>query len=211
MPTAASRKCEFYIDKLCFGGDVKFYPIVLTADQVAKYNLPRIPIKETERRAARFEDQHGAGAVELDALEAIYPGELASIVRKEILRYYDPTLSWRIYDAKSLLRNELEDIQTDVYSEYDAQIKAIEDEYSQIAAEFTQRLTGINERVSAVWQAISDDLDAKMPDVNDYDVPEPLLADEKPSALYDSKRGYLEQIACYKAFQGKDAPEVTNE
>jgi hypothetical protein len=49
--------------------------------------LPRIPIKETEKRSEAFEQRHGEGATELDALEALHPGVLARILEQEIGRY----------------------------------------------------------------------------------------------------------------------------
>ncbi len=52
--------------------DVRVFPVVLTLDQVQYYQLPRTPIKETERRRGGFEGRYGEDAVELDALEALY-------------------------------------------------------------------------------------------------------------------------------------------
>jgi hypothetical protein len=49
--------------------DIKLIPLALTRDQVITYQLPRIPIKESDGRRAGFEERYGAGAVELDALE----------------------------------------------------------------------------------------------------------------------------------------------
>jgi hypothetical protein len=46
-------------------------PLALTLAQVQQYRLPRIPIKESDRRKPGFEDTYGEGAVELDALEAL--------------------------------------------------------------------------------------------------------------------------------------------
>src|SRR3954452_3240576 len=49
-------------------------------------------LKETERRAARFEERHGEGGTDLDALEALPAGALDRILRREVERYYDGTL-----------------------------------------------------------------------------------------------------------------------
>jgi len=43
-------------------------------------------------REQRFESTFGAGAVELDALEALHPGLLARIVRDHVSIYHDPAL-----------------------------------------------------------------------------------------------------------------------
>ena len=74
MPVAVSRKMEYFVRTLGLSVDVRVFPVVLTLDQVHYYSLPRTPIKETERRRLGFETRHGEGAVELDALEALYPG-----------------------------------------------------------------------------------------------------------------------------------------
>ena len=66
---------------------------------VVQYRLPRTPIKATERRAARFEERFGAGATELDALEALHPGVLRDILVAEIERYYDGSLNEQIEEV----------------------------------------------------------------------------------------------------------------
>jgi hypothetical protein len=74
--------------------DVRLQPIALTLPQVKSYRLPRTPIKPSERRKAssstgsghRFENRFGRGVVELDALEALYPGKLAGIVETAICK-----------------------------------------------------------------------------------------------------------------------------
>lgn len=45
MPVAIARKAEWLaLDKDL---DIRLYPIVLNAEQIAHYNLPRVPIKES--------------------------------------------------------------------------------------------------------------------------------------------------------------------
>jgi hypothetical protein len=70
MPVSVARKIEHILrrdghDDL----DIRIDPLVLTAEQVERYRLPRIPIKETDARKRHFEARFGTGAVELDALE----------------------------------------------------------------------------------------------------------------------------------------------
>ena len=43
---------------------------------------------QTELRREKFEERFGAGANELDALEALHPGVLAEIVEQAILRFH---------------------------------------------------------------------------------------------------------------------------
>src|SRR5438270_1797657 len=73
MPVAVSRKIEYFVRTLGLDLDVRLFPVVLTLDQVQYYELPRTPIKETERRRGGLEDRYGQAAVEVDALEALHP------------------------------------------------------------------------------------------------------------------------------------------
>jgi hypothetical protein len=100
MPVAVARQLEFWCDRFAPGIDVKLTPLALTAEQVAEYALPRVPIKEEDRRRAGFEETHGQGAVELDALEALYPGSLGAIVEGAIAAYREPRLRGRLAEAE---------------------------------------------------------------------------------------------------------------
>ena len=110
MPVSVARKAEYFIRKDDLDLDVRLFPVVMTVDQVRHYNLPRTPIKETERLKQSFEHQHGTGAIELDALEALYPGELRRILSGYIEQYYDTTLSDRVMEARSALYDEMGDV-----------------------------------------------------------------------------------------------------
>ena len=88
MPVAIARKIEWLVRNYAPEVDIQVRPILLTYEQCVRYPLPRTPIKETERRAASFEARFGEGATELDALEALHPGELRRIIEREIGRYY---------------------------------------------------------------------------------------------------------------------------
>ena len=68
----------------------------------------------SERRAGKFEERFGEGATELDALEALHPGELAEIVTTEVGRYLDPTLGDRVWEAKWEVNRRLEEIEDEV-------------------------------------------------------------------------------------------------
>lgn len=68
IPCAMARKVEHEIDRRQLDLDIQVRPVVLTHEQCVRYNLPRTPIKEGERRAPGFEERYGEGATELDAL-----------------------------------------------------------------------------------------------------------------------------------------------
>src|SRR5262249_46457811 len=81
------------------GADVKLTPLVLTQEQVRHYSLPRVPIKEADSRRGNFEQAYGEGAVELDALEALFPGRLENLVRAAVAPYRDTTFEERLAEA----------------------------------------------------------------------------------------------------------------
>ena len=89
--------------------DVQLYQIALTQDQCNEFRLPRIPIKSSDAGKCNFERRHGCGAVELDALEVLHPGELVQIVSDAFELLYDHKIGEELYRFKSKLRDEIYD------------------------------------------------------------------------------------------------------
>jgi hypothetical protein len=203
MPLAIGRKLEYFIRTLGLQVDVRLFSLVLTPRQVATYSLPRTPIKESERRRAGFEERHGGGATELDALEALRPGELERILVRAIRQYYDTSLNNRVYDARRELERTLIDLRQEVLEEHNSEIEALRNRYEAIRAEFAQRVQDYNEDLSSLWATITEDMQGRTPDLDEYPIPDGTEADELGDGLYNSDRSYLEQIEAYKAFQGK--------
>jgi hypothetical protein len=72
MPASVSRKIEFEIrerDDL----DIELFPLALTHEQCVRYQLPRTPLKETDRCATAFEATFGEGATELGCFRGASP------------------------------------------------------------------------------------------------------------------------------------------
>ncbi len=203
MPVAVSRKLEYFVRNDGLDVDARLFPVVLTAEQVRRYQLPRTPIKESEKRRDHFEQQYGTGAVELDALEALQPGALQRILRGYIERYYDTDLADRVQGAREQVERELRAMRREVLNRYAGDIAAVREQLDAIRADYAPRMAAYSEQVQALWQAVSADLRAAMPDLDDYPLPDARDADEIGDGLYNSERDYLDQIDAYKAFQGK--------
>lgn len=193
MPVAVARKAEWLIARDDLDVDLRLFPIVLTAEQVAEYNLPRTPIKDSELRKASFEQRHGAGATELDALEALHPGELGQIVWREITRYRDGMLQRRFDEARAIVMAKLLPIQKEVHAEHKESVTALRGEYEDIV----EQLDAWMEHAEQVQEAIQADLIARMPRIGITPVPQPDVAEE-PEALFDSRRCYAAQLFAYK-------------
>lgn len=204
MPVAASRKIEFLQHLTGSQADIQLYPIALTHDQCVAYQLDRTPIKDSERRKGKFELQYGTGATELDALEAKHKGELAKLLEREILKFYDTDLKERTDDAREELQDELERVQDAVKDSHD--ISSLEDEYEQLKSEFEEwkaaKWVPFAERLLEAYQGIEQDLDDNIPDIEDYPLPEGREV-ETTDSLYCSTRDYLEQISAYSDFTGR--------
>jgi len=203
MPVSVSRKVEYFVRTLGLDVDVRVFPVILTLEQVQYYQLPRTPIKDTERRRGGFEERYGEGAVELDALEALYPGELQNVLSQCISSYYDTTLAERTQEVQARLERDLDLIWQQVTSRFSGDIEALRAVHAQLQQEFGSRMASYGEQVQAVWQAMRSELDLSVPNVGYYPLPAPAFSGEFGDGLYNSERDYLEQIEAYKQFQGK--------
>jgi len=95
-----------------------------------------VPIKETEKRSEAFQQQHGInGAVELDALESLHPGELAKLLEQEILRFRDNAIEKRFRDKRYEVRQELEQKSGDIQKNHD--VDELREEYDEILEELS--------------------------------------------------------------------------
>ncbi len=107
MPISVGRKIEWFIRSAFPEKDIRLKPLVLTKEQCVKFQLPRTPIKVSEKRKRDFEERHGEGATELDALEALHPGELAKILVKAMSPYYDQGADEDVRGANKAVRAEV--------------------------------------------------------------------------------------------------------
>lgn len=223
MPISVARKIEYFQRAFGYGDlDVCLEPVVLTAGQVDEYALPRVPVKDSDRRKANWIATQGAGQVELDALEALHPGELHRIVRDAVFDYVDPDLESRAASQRDELAFALEDARSDVLTDFADSLVELRGEYddlrqefgetrvrfAELVAEFQQeidahaeRLQGIRERGQELYEDIGERMAEAEVDVDDYPLPEPDLPPESDDLLYDSDRDYVEQLVHYKAYR----------
>lgn len=175
MPCAVARKIEYLVRTESLNMDVCLHRLLLNREHVDGYNLPRTPIKESERRAATFEARHGEGCVELDALEALHPGVRASITTGALSHYFS-----READVAARQKEH-------------AFERAIRKQVAAITAKYAEQIDALRE--------MNREIDA-LEIVGDYEPerPAPLADDDAYGWLFDSSRDYLEQIAAYKAY-----------
>ena len=210
MPVSVARKIEYDIRNEREAHDIQLRWVVLTHEQCVQYRLPRTPLKETERRAEKFEARFGEGATELDALEALHPGELRRILQREIDRYRDRGLARRISNVTKKARDDVIAAERRVrarHAEAIAQVEADHEALVSELAELRERIADLQSEfedgAQPVFDAIEADLAAELPSADDYEWPEPKGGDEDDDPLYDSSREYFDQLARYREHQGK--------
>jgi hypothetical protein len=205
MPAAVARVVEFYLANYAPGRDVKLTPVALTKEQVVEFGLPRIPIKEEDSRRRGFEDRHGEGAVELDALEALHPGELERIIRGALGPYRDATLQARLAEAGEAAGQAAQAAWDEATAPYrhglqklldkiGRVVDAHRDQVERLAARMRTALAHLLAKVGRARHAITSaivtaDLPAR---------PGPETAEVcEDDWLYASDRDYLEQLRHY--------------
>lgn len=211
MPQATARQLEFWTSKYAPNLNIALKAIVLTREQVEAHDLPRIPIKETDRRKKGFEEREGKGAVELDALEALHPGELRRIIVSEIERLRDPRLDRKYWiageEAEQAVNSEWEQATAHLHEE----IQSLEKDFGGIRERFERKIEAlrgeyreesrpIRDRFENLRQAIrneAENFDPFLPDL-----PEPEVEGDDPEEwLYHSARSYGDQLVFYKRAQ----------
>ena len=197
MPVAVSRKIEFALTQADHPHEITLDPLALTEEQCHEYRLPRTPIKPTERRAAKLEERFGAGATELDALEALHPGALAKMVRAEVERFIDPDDARRFDMAVAEYRTELRRITEAVHATHADDVDGLRDEYDEMVTFFSDWQC----RAEKVFDGIADHL-ADV-EISGFEPPEPRQPDPPPEPLFASSRNYFDQIAAYHRWQGR--------
>jgi hypothetical protein len=191
MPKAFARKIEFMVYnnlKLKYGitdAEIKIDLVAVTANHVKQYNLPTAPIDDEKlknpaykKRTEKFYKLYGVrGIVELEALEALYPNSLKTMLYKRINIFYD-------MDVTNKLREWQKKIDELVQ-------RAVDDvDFEEI------KQTVIDE---PDWSELKDYYDDKIKD----NLPEAEHDEEKEEKifwLYDSRREYLEQMVAYREY-----------
>jgi hypothetical protein len=181
MPVSVARKVEKFIRERGLDLDIRLQPIALTRQQVIDYELPRQPIKDSELRKGAFEDVHGAGAVELDAIEALHPGELDRIVEQAILTYHDTEIQRRLEAQGRALQ------------------KALDAKRAAALEDLNEEISELEDRLRHLRQAVSQRLDSVEVDLTQFSLPDPdLEVHEGNGVLFDSRRSYLDQLEHYR-------------
>ncbi len=189
--------------------DLQLIPLALTPDQCREYRLPRTPIKETERRKDKFEQIFGVGATELDALEALHPGELARLLEAETRQLARRRSQASLQPAASdHAAAPQEDRPKRIREKHADEIEALEQSFNEITdqlAEIASEFDEWEEEAGELWQTIAAEIEEERPDLSDVEVPRSEAPGETDRfVLFDSRRDYFTQMDAYNAWRDGD-------
>jgi hypothetical protein len=159
MPISAARQAEFWLSTYAPDADLKLTAIALTREQVEHYSLPRAPIEDSNHLKGNFEEHQGEGAVELDALEALYPGELARLVREAAEPYIDVGLPRRLTSAWLAARSATADAWEIATADERDELDELETEAEEIAERYRDELSSLADRLDAELTPIRERLE----------------------------------------------------
>jgi hypothetical protein len=201
MPKAVARKVEFTIAKFNLDVDIQLIPLVLTPEQCREYKLPRTPIKETERRKNKFEQTFGVGATELDALEALHPGEMARLLEEEINNYRDPDLGAHGLARAGRIPADDRPDRARMHDRHFEEIDRLKASFNEIV----ERLEQWGEHASELWSRIASEMEDEAPDLSGVKVARPQVSGKTDRfVLFDSKRDPLTQLDHYHMWRDGD-------
>lgn len=95
MPISVARKLQGFRELLA-GFDYAIYRVALRPDQVTQLGLPSTPLKDTEKRADRWQRAWGVEQTEIDALASLRPELLDRIARGACGQFFDTGLAARV-------------------------------------------------------------------------------------------------------------------
>jgi hypothetical protein len=192
MPVQVARHLEYWRQHYAPDSDIKLDNLVLTKEQIKLYNLP----SNTDKKKK--------GAVELDALEAIVPGELEKIVRAAIAPYLDESIDDRLDEAKRKAEKNAQQKWSRLMAPHKQTLEELNEQVNEIREKYQKLLERELEPFKEPLARLEGDVEqaaskfrANLPDRPTQEVRE----QNEQEWLFDSARSYLEQLAFYKKQQ----------
>jgi hypothetical protein len=165
MVSAVARKLEFFV-KENPGIDIKLARLALNEEQITKFDLPKAP-------------KHGEEVVELDALEAIYPGELGKIVDEQLKPYCDFNKPRIVHEENRKIRDRAQKL-------LEEKLRVpLEEIFSQLSID-----------------DIKNEVDLTRTIDKNFNPPDPgYIVLERSDWVYDSSLDYFDQLEKYKEYK----------
>jgi len=174
MPRQVSRQLQFRVQEKGLQDeiDIRLKPIILLKGHVQKYELPSSP---------------GRKQTELDALEALHPGEFEKIVKSYLDKYID------LEQAR-----EFEGEVEEKASEYNEEVREV------INSQFGDEIRSLQDKGNELAERINEAVEGIEPET--LGVPNSKLITEENDWLFRSELDYFEQLVRFKQFEAEQMP-----
>jgi hypothetical protein len=192
MPVSTARKIQGMRDQFYPDLDLKLYKVALTEDQVIRLKLPDTPLKDGDRRSPAWRDRFGREATEIDALAALYPGELERMTREALGDFFDADLARNVADARDVWHEAAADA---LYGHPDYDTLREQVETAREAVE-----TAVEELGKVQKVALDTLADVETPD---FDIPEPDTNEEycRCQVIFDTTEEFVEASQLMRAIK----------
>lgn len=174
MPRQVGRQLQFRIERMSLQNevDIRLKPIILLKEQIQAYQLPGSPDKNE---------------TELDALEALHPGEFEKIVKSYLDKYIDLEKAREFKSQQDHKVSESNDeIDKIIFSEFQDEIDDLENKVTELGERISERIENIG--VEKVGKPDSKEIVEE----NDW--------------LFRSELDYFEQLVRFKKFEAEQMP-----
>jgi len=179
--------------------DFEMHRVALTPDQVREYGLPSTPLKDTEKRADKWQQAMGVAQTEIDSIAALRPDLLNQIARDAIAPFYDYDLDRRV---KRYRDEWLDRAREMIAGSFDL------DRLAEIRSDAETQLAGMREQIRELNDALRIDVDpGDLPPIELPGAESGGVASHPP--LIDSRWDFAEQCRALidsKAYRNGDAP-----
>ena len=199
MPISVGRKLQAFREQLFPGIDFEVHRVALTPGQVREYDLPSTPLKDTEKRADKWQQAMGVAQTEIDSIAALRPDLLDQIARDAIAPFYDGTLSRRVAAYRDEWLGRAREM---IAASFDL------DRLAEIRRDAEAQLEGMREQIRELNDALRIDVDpGDLPEIVIPEAESGGVASNPP--LIDSRWDFAEQCRALiesKAYRNGDAP-----
>lgn len=216
MPKAAARLFQFYTARYAPEVDIKLHPIALTSKQVEEDYL----IKDEYGDMVQMPSAPDKIQIELDALEAFYPGAMAEILEDHLKLFFDSGLyreftKSRLSAEESLGEawEEATEDQRERAEELEQEIKNTTKSYEKklvkLKEELQEELSPYKEKLEELTEEIKEEHDNLEVDWPDLPVSE--VDDSAIDWFFDCQRDYLTQMGYYNQYKEGSISEKQKE
>jgi hypothetical protein len=211
MPGAPARHIEFALRNMEEKPDIRLHHLALTEQQARELELPRIPIKDSDGRKARFEAKHGKGATELNALmHETRRADTEEMLRNAIRELRDGELPRKLLGARMEARAILEEEMARRLRWPRRALELIERGAQEVGERYAEELQDLADRLAEEIAPLEERANRVLLVTRrrlaslEEEVDLPQVDGEEPNGaaegwLFDSRRDYFEQLPHYKS------------